>query len=207
MARYSRLTNGLHCSVFLVGQTLPTALAQRVPDAFAFDFLSACAGAELCFRPDEVQFGYWACDKLSSYLRNGDEPHRGGPSVLAPLHIFDVMDVAYTHPEGGFLSKHVQENPDCQPYRTLRGWMTAKPTSTTRSAKSLARPERVGCRSAPGPPQWRSATTWRTSSTWTACGTLRPPRRGPLSWRSVNVVKFGELVTTLGACAVMQRTL
>ena len=117
MARYSRLTNGLHCSVFLVGQTLPTALAQRVPDAFAFDFLSACAGAELCFRPDEVQFGYWACDKLSSYLRNGDEPHRGGPSVLAPLHIFDVMDVAYTHPEGGFLSKHVQENPDCQPYR------------------------------------------------------------------------------------------
>ena len=96
---------------------MPTALAERVPDAFAYDFLRACAAAELCFRPDEVQFGYWACDKLNSYLRNGDEPHRGGPSVLAPLHIFDVMDVAYTHPEGGFLSKHVQESLLCQPYR------------------------------------------------------------------------------------------
>ena len=100
-----------------MGLTLPTGIEKRVEDDFAYTFLRLCAEAELCFRPDEAQLGYWFAHKTNTYLRNGDEPHRRGKSVLAPLHIFDVLDIAYTHPVGGFLSQHIQESDICEPYR------------------------------------------------------------------------------------------
>jgi hypothetical protein len=104
-------------SVFHMGLTLPTGIEKRVEDDFAYTFLRLCAEAELCFRPDEAQLGYWFAHKTNTYMRDGDEPHRRGTSVLAPLHIFDVLDIAYTHPVGGFLSQHVQESDICEPYR------------------------------------------------------------------------------------------
>ena len=100
-----------------MGLTLPTGIEHRVDDDFAYTFLKLCAKAELCFRPDDAQLGYWFANHTNTYMRNGDEPHRRGTSVLAPLHIFDVLDIAYTHPVVGFLSLHVQESEVCEPYR------------------------------------------------------------------------------------------
>lgn len=104
-----------------MGLTLPTGIEKRVDDDFTYNFMKLSAHAELCFRPDEIQLGYWFANKTSTYLRNDGEPQRRGTAVLAPLHIFDVLDIAYTHPVVGYLTWYEQQQVICDPraYRQL----------------------------------------------------------------------------------------